>query len=120
MYRVDFIVVVESVVSLVLEVVRPSSSLDISALRGLRVLRPLRAITYIQQVRSLRFLSGLVEASQTRLRTTRYGSNVLGICFQRLIQSHSLARMNKWLPFFYTTVFVFFLFRCMHHHERVC
>ena len=48
--RVDFIVVLESVVSLVLEAVRPSSSLDISALRGLRVLQQLRAITYIQQV----------------------------------------------------------------------
>lgn len=48
--RVDFIVVLESVISLILLAVEPSSSLDISALRGLRVLRPLRAITYIQQV----------------------------------------------------------------------
>lgn len=48
--RVDFIVVLESVVSLVLKAVKRTSSLDISALRGLRVLRPLRAVTYIQQV----------------------------------------------------------------------
>lgn len=50
--RVDFVVVLESLVSLVLEAVKSTSSLDISALRALRVLRPLRAITYIQQVRT--------------------------------------------------------------------
>ncbi|CAM9843940.1 unnamed protein product [Ectocarpus sp. 6 AP-2014] len=50
---VDFVVVLESAVSLVLKAFKSTSSLDISALRGLRVLRPLRAITYIQQVKLL-------------------------------------------------------------------
>lgn len=42
--------VLESVVSLVLKAFKSTNSLDISALRGMRVLRPLRAITYIKQV----------------------------------------------------------------------
>ncbi|CAM9483745.1 unnamed protein product, partial [Ectocarpus fasciculatus] len=50
---VDFVVVLESAVSLMLKAFKSTSSLDISALRGLRVLRPLRAITYIQQVKLL-------------------------------------------------------------------
>lgn len=50
--RVDFIVVLESIVSLILKAVQSTNQLDVSALRALRVLRPLRAITYIQQVRS--------------------------------------------------------------------
>lgn len=54
--RVDFIVVMESIVSLALKAVKSTSSLNISALRGLRVLRPLRAVTYIQQVGKLHLL----------------------------------------------------------------
>ncbi|CAM9215633.1 unnamed protein product, partial [Hapterophycus canaliculatus] len=50
---VDFVVVLESVVSLVLKAFKSTNSLDISALRALRVLRPLRAITYIKQVKLL-------------------------------------------------------------------
>eukprot|EP00903_Cladosiphon_okamuranus_P008160 g7859.t1 len=50
---VDFIVVLESVTSLLLKAFRSTSALDISALRALRVLRPLRAITYIPQVKLL-------------------------------------------------------------------
>lgn len=54
-FRVDFIVVLESLTSLVLKAFRSTSTLDISALRALRVLRPLRAITYIPQVVELVF-----------------------------------------------------------------
>lgn len=119
LFRVDFIVVLESATSLMLKAFRTTSALDISALRALRVLRPLRAITYIPQVgaafSSLRYRTALnatfyvgckmcldqpgwFHAALQKVLGTSYTHTIGALIFCPVLEEGTRCRQQAWLP----------------------